>query len=205
MAGLFVGGALLLFGLLYLALRDPNILPLAEYCDENADRCAVVGEADAPITLIEVSDFGCPHCRSFHQTTAPSIIEEYVETGQAKWVFVPYALSDTTLPAANAAMCAKEQDAFFEFTEAMFAQESQQESLTQDGFLAAAETAGLDTAPFSDCVINGRYNNTIRANQQAARNIRVTGTPTFFINGEKLGGNQPFSSFVQQFEQILNS
>ncbi len=202
--GLTIGGVIILFALLYLALQEPETQTLAEYCESNSENCATLGAQDAPITLVEVSDFGCPHCQNFHQNTAGAIKDIYVNNDQVKWVFLPYALRAETVPAANAAMCANEEEKYYEFAEALFNLDTQV-ALTRDGFLEVGAAIGLDEDSFTACLIDGRYNSIIGDNQAAARSARVTGTPTFFINGQTLNGAQPFSEFQRVFESYLNS
>jgi protein-disulfide isomerase len=203
--GIIVVGAIALFGLLYLALREPETQSLAEYCEAADGNCVSIGDANAPVTLVEVSDFGCPHCRDFHRTTASVIIDQFVDQGLVHWVTVPYALGPQTLPAANAALCANEQGQYHEFSEALFLKEPPQEALTRDGFLAVSEEVGLDANSFRQCLEEGRYNQTVSTNQAAAGQARVNSTPTFFINDQLIRGNRPFEEFEQLFNQIINS
>ena len=120
-AVLVVGG---LFYLLFLSLQDQDIpqraQALTEYCQENPDNCMTKGSPEAPVTIVEVSDYGCGHCRNFNLDTAPLLEDLYVRSGQVQWVVLPYALSATTAPSAEASMCAAEHDAFFEFHNRMF-------------------------------------------------------------------------------------
>ncbi len=200
-------GVIALFGLLYLAVREPETQSsqtLSEYCSENSENCVTLGFEQAPITLVEVSDFGCPHCRDFHQDKASTIKENYVDTNEVKWVFLPYALRPETAPAANAAMCASEEDKYFEFTEALFNQNTET-TLTRNGFLIAAGEVGLDIDPFTTCLEENRYGQIINSNQQAARNARVTGTPTFFVNDQIVRGNVPLEEFENLFDRLASS
>lgn len=205
--GLILVGVLVFGGLLYLALRPTEAAPvqtLAEYCGENEARCIFLGEESAPVTLVEVSDFGCVHCQSFHAETATPLKEQYVDTGDVRWVVLPYALSPSTVPAAASGMCANEQGNFFDYANALFAIEPATTRLTADGFQQAAETAGLDVDEFVSCMGEGQYLDTVERNQVAARAVGVTGTPTFFLNDEELSGAQPLSVFSQAIESLLN-
>ena len=209
---LVIGGVVLvgvvgLFALLFLAIREPEAqqsLTLAEYCSQNDEKCASIGADDAPVTFVEVSDFGCPHCQSFHQEKSAAIKENYVNTGQVKWVFLPYALRPETVPAANAALCAAEQGNYSEFTDALFNLPIET-ALTRDGFLMAADEIDLDIDSFTTCVEDGRYNRTVGDNQQAARAVRVSGTPTFFVNDQIVTGNVPLAEFERLFNQQSDS
>lgn len=205
--GLIALGVIVFGFLLYLALRGPESQPvqtLAEYCEANPDRCAVSGEADAPVTLVEVSDFGCTHCTAFHNETASDLEAQFVEPGTVRWVVMPYALSTTTVPAAAAAMCAGEQDKYFEFTHTMFAIDPVETRLSPEGYQQAANAVGLDMAAFNSCMQDARFIDVVNANRDAARNVGVSGTPTFFVNDEKLVGAQPLSVFAQTIESLIN-
>lgn len=202
-AGIVVVGVLALFGLLALSFQEPDNLTLTDYCQENITNCVAYGAADAPVTIIEISDFGCPHCRDFHQQTWPSLATEYVDTGQVRWLTLPYALRPETVPAANAALCAEEQGAYFAFSQALFTQPDQLDSLTEMGLLQAATTVDLDTAVFQQCLAEGRYTHIVQDNMEAARKAGVSATPTFIINGRKFEGAYPFSVFQRQIEALL--
>lgn len=209
---LVVGGLILVgvvvFGLLlFLALRptqSQTVQSLADYCAANPDRCPVSGEADAPVTMVEVADFGCIHCTAFHNETAEPLKEQFVDTGTVRWVALPYALSTTTLPAAAASMCANEQERYFEYTNALFAIEPVEERLTPEGYRQAAEAAALDLEQFNSCMADGRFIDVVNDNRDAARNVQVSGTPTFFLNDERLVGAQPLSVFAQTINSLLN-
>jgi len=198
------GGIILLGGLLYFSLQSGEIVTIELRCEDEDAMCASKGNADAPVTIIEILDFGCVHCRAFHVETSPLIDSQYVATGDVRFVMMPYALSGNTLPAANAALCAEEQESYFTYSDALFAQYDNPDYLTRDSLIAAGETAGLEMASFSACVDDGRYNATITDNIDIARLNRVNSTPNFFINGVALEGAQPFSVFQQRIESYLN-
>lgn len=206
--GVVIGGVVLV-GLMALALRGPETLQLARYCEQNPQNCMVEGAADAPVTVVEVSDYGCPHCRDFNVETAVQIHDQYVETGQVKWVVLPFALSNQfgeapTMPTAVAAMCAGEQERFPAYHRAAFALQGTPLFNTPDGLQAAAETAGLDTAVFAACLADNEYEQIIRRNMQAAASAGINSTPSFAIGREVLRGALPFSIFQQRIESLLN-
>ena len=204
--GIIAGGVLILAGLFWLAWGGSSTATtsLANYCAENEGRCISIGEADAPVTLVEVSDYGCGYCKNFNLQTAPRIEAEYVETGQVRWVVLPYALSAQTAPAAAASLCAADQDAFALFHHTMFEIQESELALTRDGFLSAATDLGLDIDTFTACVDGNQHMATIQANQQAATRAGVTGTPAFFVNDRPLEGARPFEHFQQSFARWLN-
>ena len=201
--GVVFVGVIGLFALLFLALRGPEpqeTLTLTEYCTQNPDSCVELGDADASTTFVEVSDFGCSHCQAFHQEKSTPIEENYVDTGKVKWIFVPYALRAETVPAANAALCADEQNQYLEFSDSLY-ELPIEERLVREGFISAASDVGLDIEPFTACLEEGRYNETISSNQQAASAVRVSGTPTFFVNDQMISGNVPLAEFERLFNQ----
>ena len=204
--GLIVVSLVVFGGLLFLALRptaSQTVQTLAEFCESNPQNCAVIGNEDAPVTMVEVSDFGCSHCTAFHNTTAEDLKAEFVDDGTMRWVALPYALSATTVPAAGAALCAGEQDNYFGFANALFAIESLDVRLTAAGFEQAAESIGLDMDAFRSCMDDGRNLDLVNTNRDMARTNRVSGTPTFFLNDVTLTGEQPLSAFAQTINSLV--
>ena len=204
-AGGTLVGAIVLFGLLFLAMREPPVQTLASYCDANPDNCQITGASDAPVTIVEVSDYGCNHCRDFNLEKASILDEQYVATGDVKWVILPFSLDDVRQPAAEAVMCAGDQEKFTEYHHALFTLMDTPLAFTRDGYLSAAQTAGIpDLDTFTQCMDSRQYSSIIQENRSAARHAGVTGTPSFFINDAKLEGNQPLSVFQQRIESLTN-
>ena len=204
--GLIGAGVLVFAGLLWLALRPTDsttVQTAAEFCAANPENCARIGQSDAPVTMVEVSDFGCVHCTDFHNNTAEDLKAQFVDSGTMQWVALPYALSTTTLPAAAAAMCAGEQDLYFEFADALFAIDDTATRISPAGYRQAAETVGADLDAFQNCMDDGRNIDLVNANRDVARNNRVSGTPTFFLNDETLSGAQPLDVFAQTINSLL--
>lgn len=204
LGGLIAIGVVGLFALLFLSLQggttpvaddQPAERVLEGYCERNPDRCMVRGDSAAPVTIVEVSDYGCIHCRNFNMDTAATLDDAYVESGEVRWISVPFALSTTTLPAAESALCAGEQDSYWEYHHALFEQHGSDVALTRAGFLQAAEAVGLDVDAFAACLDGGAYTSIVQSNMTAAQQAGVSATPTFFVNGVVLPGNRPFSDF----------
>lgn len=209
---LLIGGivavGLIVIVLLALTLRDPDssssaLSSLGKYCQNNPDNCIAKGDPDAPVTIVEISDYGCGHCSDFNLETAPVLDSEYVATDDVYWIVLPYALREETIPAAASAMCAAEQDAYFEYHEKMFEYLATPVALTPAGFLQAAGDVGLDLEEFNACLSSGKYNTVIRENATAAAGAGVRATPSFFINDQKLEGNFPIESFREQIEALI--
>lgn len=205
--GIVIGG-MVLVGLMAVALREPETLTLERYCEQNPGNCIVEGAANAPVTVVEVSDYGCGHCRNFNTDTAVQLHQQYVETGQVKWVVMPFALSSQpggTIPSAVAALCAAEQDNFAAYHRAAFDLQSSPLYNTTEGFRAAAATAGLDTAAFATCLASNDYEQVVRRNMQAAASAGINSTPSFALGADIIRGNLPLAVFQQRIESLLRS
>lgn len=205
--GVIIGG-IVLVGLMALAFREPGRLKLQQFCNQNPENCMVEGDEDAPVTIVEVSDYGCGHCRDFNLEKSDQIKEQFVETGQVRWVVMPFALSGQggvapTLPTAVAAMCANEQDQFAEFHKAAFLLQGTELFNTEEGINATAASLGLDLEAFASCLADNDYERIIRRNMQAAASAGLEGTPSFAIGEELISGNQPLEVFQQRIESLL--
>lgn len=199
MIGAVVIGAVVLFALLFLALREPEVRTIAQYCQANPENCVTNGGEDAPVTIVEVSDYGCSHCRDFNLDKADVIDQRYVEPGTVQWVVLPFALRDETSLAAESALCARDQGVFFPYHRALFEQQTTALAFTRDGYLDAAQIAGVaDLDAFASCVDSRQYAGVVNDNRLIARQNGVSGTPTFFVNDRALEGNQPLDVFEQR-------
>jgi protein-disulfide isomerase len=208
--GLVLGGIVIFVGLIALAFREPARLSLLGFCDNNPDNCIVIGSEDADVAVVEVSDYGCSHCRDFNLETAPLLQAEYVDTAQVKWIVVPFALqsqagSFPTLPSAVASMCANEQGAFVDFHESLFELQGTQLFNSEQGFLQVATALDMDIDAFNSCLNDNSYADRIIENITMAQQAGVNSTPSFFIDGNVLPGNQPISVFQQRIDALLGS
>ena len=161
------------------------------------------GPANAPITLVEFSDFECPYCRSYFLNTLPRILEAY--PNQIRHVFKDLPLISihaNAFPAAVAALCAHEQGAFWEFHDLLFGMEL---SLGTDAYQQYAADLGLSQSKFTNCLDAQRYTDQVQADYDFAIQLGVRSTPTFFINGILIVGAQPFEVFSQIIESELGN
>jgi protein-disulfide isomerase len=203
--GAFFVGIIIIFALLYLALQEPEPTTLASYCVDNPDNCIFKGPADAPVTIVEISDYGCSHCRDFNLETAGLLEDLYVAPGDVRWITLPFALSATTFPAAEAAMCANDQGQFGQFHRRMFELQGTPSLYTPEGLSQVAADLGLDQAEFDSCLANGVYNSVVEKNVREASLAGVNATPTFFINDKKFGGNFPLTTFQSEISSALGT
>lgn len=158
------------------------------------------GSKDAPITLVEFTDFQCPFC-SKAVATVKEVMRQY--PGKVRWVFrdFPIASLHPNAPkAAEAARCAGEQGKFWEYHDLLF--DSQNQTTTAD-FKRFAEQLKLDPKGFGQCLDTGKHQAAVDADVQDGARLGITGTPTFFINGRILVGAQPLENFKKVIEAEL--
>lgn len=165
------------------------------------------GAADAPIRVIEFSDFGCGYCRRFHVETYPTLHEEYVETGKVRWKYVPFVLGSfpNASEAAHAGECAIAQDRFPPLRRRLFRDQGEwrQADRPEETFVRFAREEGLDADRFRSCLEEERRADRVRRNVELGRRVGVRGTPTFIVQGYPLQGAQPVHVFRQIFERLL--
>ncbi|MBI4256545.1 DsbA family protein [Candidatus Uhrbacteria bacterium] len=162
------------------------------------------GNVDAPITIIEYSDFQCPYCSRFHPTML-QVMEEY--TDSVRWVYRHFPLSfhPEATPAALAAECASEQGKFWEYADALFENQS---SLGSEYYATLAADLGLNTTQWQDCFNTEKYNDVIEAQAQSGGAAGVSGTPGSFVidqdgNAIPIKGALPFSSVAAAIDSVL--
>ncbi len=167
--------------------------------DVSADDDPAIGPADAAVVIIAFSDFSCPHCANFALNTLPRLIEAYGD--RVRFVFrdAPI-LGPTSGWAALAAECADDQGKFWEYHDLLFAN---QRSLSRENLTAYAQQLELDTAVFDACVDNQTHLEELQKDLADAQAVGLSGTPTFFINGRRVVGAQPFEVFVEIIEAEL--
>lgn len=167
------------------------------------------GSPDAPIRIVEFSDFGCGYCRQFHVETYPTLHEEYVETGKVHWKYVPYILGmfgPNAVDAALAGECAGEQGGFVAMRERLFAAQSEWKGAgdPRAHFRRYAGEEGLDAARFTSCMEENRPQERVVASSQLGRQLGIRGTPTFFILGHTvIPGALPVETFRIVLDQVL--
>lgn len=144
------------------------------------------GPADAPVTIVELSDYNCPICGDFSNGTSHLVDDELVATGQVRYVVQPFALWAESVPVVEAAICAQEQGGFWDFHHVLFANQplfSRARPPTGDLLRQFAEASGLDVGEFQACYNQGRRDEVEESTRAAKEDLEVTSTPTFFVNG----------------------
>jgi protein-disulfide isomerase len=159
-----------------------------------------LGPDDAPIIIVEFSDYQCPFCQRFHDETYRPLLDAY--PGQIRFVYRNLPLTSIhpeAFPSAVAAACANEQDAFWAYHDKLFSTEN----LGRQVYIQYATDLKLDLAAFQECIDSDRHNDSINADADFAINLGINSTPTFFINGLALVGAQPIDVFKQVIDKEL--
>ncbi|MEX2272213.1 MAG: DsbA family protein [Vicinamibacterales bacterium] len=172
---------------------------------------ALQGRPDAPIAIIEFADFECPYCAKFARETWPVLRERYVASGQVLMAFRQLPLENIhrfAMTAAESAICAGRQGRFWDMHEVLFQNPKRLDAASVRDY---GKSLGLDSAAFVSC-LEGEAVEQVRADQDAARSLGISGTPTFLLgrtqpNGmvlvtERLGGAAPVAMFAEALDRL---
>lgn len=179
---------------LTLPVAEPPVLAV------DTDDDPSVGPADAPIIIIEFSDFQCPYCQK-SVATLKEVRRLYGDKIRVVYRDYPGPNHPHAAPAAEAAQCAGDQGIFWEYHDALF---NHQAPGTGWDFEALARELGLHANEFSSCLNTGRYREEVRKDLQDGLALGITSTPTFFINGRPLVGAQPLAEFSRLIDPLLS-
>lgn len=162
-----------------------------------------LGKENAPVKIIEFSDFQCPFCGRHYSQSHSQLVKEYVDTGKAVFYYKHFPLSfhPEAYPAALAYECAGEQDKNWEMHDKIF---ENQDAMSEASYKQWANDLGLNTAKFNECFDSDKYKEKIDADFNEGQELGVSGTPSFFINGVKVVGAQPYSAFKQVIDAELS-
>ncbi len=175
------------------------------YSNPTVGTDVILGNQDAPVTLIEFGDFQCPYCENFFTNVEKPLREEYIKTGKVKMVFRDFpldAIHPYARPAANAAECAKEQNKFWEYHDALY---TQQANLATMDYTALAGQLGMNQAQFQQCYQAKKYDAEITKDYNDGVAAGVSGTPSSFVNGQLLAGALPYPSFKAAIDKALQN
>ncbi len=171
-----------------------------------------LGNASAPLTIVEFSDFECSYCRRFHEKVFPNLKSQYIDTGMVRFVHkdLPLPFHPHALEAAAAARCAREQNRYWDMYSGLF---DQQDCLSCKGILAIAAEEKIDTASLQSCMERKTTVAVINANRSEASLHNIRATPTFVIGatqgddtvkGRVIEGALPWSTFKTTIDKALH-
>ncbi len=177
----------------------------SEPVEVSVGNAAILGDKNAPVTILEFSDFECPFCSRFVLNTMPQIMSDYVNKGKVKLAFrhFPLGFHQNAKPAAIATECAREQggdEMFFKMHDKIY---GDQQNLSVENLKKWAGELGLKTSQFNDCLDTKKYEKQVDADMKDGQSFGVSGTPAFFINGRMISGAQPFAAFKTVIDEEL--
>jgi protein-disulfide isomerase len=175
----------------------------------NLEGFAMLGSKEAPLTIVEFTDYQCPFCQRFHTTSFGDLKKNYIDTGKVRFYSrdLPLDFHPNAMRAAEAARCANEQGQFWKLRDVMGANPSK---LDLDSLLADAADLKMDVNAFRACVESEKYKNAVQTDVMEAMKIGASGTPTFVIgrstpdgvDGELVVGAQPYPMFDQKLKEL---
>lgn len=170
----------------------------------------ILGDPNAPITIVEFGDYQCEMCYRWFHTSKPQIVENYIETGKANLVFVDLAFLGRDSPkAAQASYCAEDQEKYWDFHDILYNSQEHVDNgwANSERLKAFAFELGLDMELFNSCLDSGKYSKRVQYNIQQAREQGIRSTPTFIVVGDnqqkQISGAQPYSVFKQVLDTLV--
>ena len=177
-------GALALVAAILLVYFLPRLLNTSKVEGYASQAGQSVGDPNAPVKVVEFSNFGCSHCRTFALENEEQFAKKYVETGKVYFTYKVFQFSeDETFKAAEAAYCAGDQDRFFEMQKLLFQNSAFAGAYADSSISSYAKQLGLNMTEFNQCMENDTQLANIRADTANAQALGVTGTPMFDVNG----------------------
>ena len=178
-----------------------NVGPNVKRFNVPAGDNPTVGPDNAPVTIVEFSDYQCPYCVRWYQEVSAKLLENYKD--KIRFVYRDFPLSSIhpeAQSAAEAAHCAGEQASYWPYHDALFGEKY---GLGGTTYIKYASDLGLNVDQFTKCVSEHRYKNQVNANFTFGTTVGVSSTPTFFINGLAVVGAQPYEVFQQIIDKEL--
>lgn len=164
------------------------------------------GSADAPVVVVEYGDYQCPACGRFASEVKPKIEEEFVNSGQVRFVFRNFQfIGEESQWAAEAAECANEQGKFWEYYEKLYSSQSGENvgAFQKANLERFAADLGLQTEQFNQCLASGKYADKVKAETLEAQNLGLRSTPSLIVNGELVDGGGQYEILSQWIREIL--
>ena len=169
----------------------------------------ILGNSNAPITILEWGDYQCTFCYKFHQNTLNIIQEDFIDTGKVKLVFKNFPLNGPdSLLAAEAAYCAEDQEKYWQYHDELYKNWGGERTgwITRESLGNFANAVNLDLNEFNKCLDDHKYQNKVNIIHEFGKEIGIDATPSFLVfNGEKIikiRGNQPLEVFLKTFDEL---
>jgi len=169
-----------------------------------------IGNADAPVTLVEFADYQCPYCKRFHSDAYAQLKKDYIDTGKVRFVSrdLPLEFHPFALRAAEEVRCAADQGKYWEFRDALF---SNADPPNDDVIKKTATTLSLDQNALQSCLTSDKYKADVQKDAAEAATLQISGTPSFVLarsskdklDGVRLVGAQPYATFDSAIREML--
>ena len=201
--GVLVGGVLSEYG---VNSNDSKKLTFSKLVENGSP---VMGNINAPITILEWGDYQCTFCYKFHQNTLDIINEDFIKTGKVKIIFKDFPLNgfDSKL-AAEASYCAQDQEKYWQYHDELYKNWGGERTgwITRESLTKFAEIVDLDIEKFNKCLDDHKYENKVNSLYAFGKEIGIDATPSFLVfNDEKIikiRGNQPLEVFLKTFDEF---
>lgn len=170
-----------------------------------------IGDPNAPVKMVNYSDYQCPFCQRFHEETFPLILRDYIETGKVHYTYRNFTVvggggaGSESFNAAKASVCANEQGRFFEYHDMLFANQTGENigDFTERRLYAMADLVGLEAEAFDRCFKSGAAADAVNGDKAAGMQAGINSTPSFVINGTLFLGAQPYGEFQKAIDAAL--
>jgi protein-disulfide isomerase len=201
--GVLVGGVLSEYG---VNSNDSKKLTFSKLVENGSP---VMGNINAPITILEWGDYQCTFCYKFHQNTLDIINEDFIKTGKVKIIFKDFPLNgpDSKL-AAEASYCAQDQEKYWKYHDELYKNWGGERTgwITRESLAKFAETVNLDVEKFNKCLDDHKYENKVDLLYAFGKEIGIDATPSFLVFNDqkmiKIRGNQPLEVFLKTFDEF---
>ena len=185
---------------------EPNLLTTTKLIDGGSP---IMGDLNAPITILEWGDYQCTFCYKFHQDTLNVINEDYIKAGKVKLVFKDFPLNGPdSLLAAEAAYCAQDQGKYWQYHDELYKNWGGERTgwITRESLERFGTSVNLDLEEFNKCLDEQKYQDKVAFLHNFGKEIGIDATPSFLVfNDEKIikiRGNQPLEVFLKTFDEL---
>ncbi len=199
-----IGGMFLAF---YPESENDSVLLTTSKLIENGS--PILGESNAPITILEWGDYQCTFCYKFHQNTLDIIDNDFIQTGKVKIIFKDFTLNGPdSILAAEASYCAEDQGKYWKYHNELYKNWGGEKTgwITRDSLDRFAITVELDLLEFNACLDMHKYQNRVIMHYEFGKEIGIDATPTFLVFNDqkiiKIRGNQPLEVFLKTFDEL---
>lgn len=188
--------------------EGPPKITMSTFLD---NRSPILGNANAPITLVEFGDYQCHFCNVFFHSTEDDILKKYIETGKVRMIFKDFnIIGPDSINASHGAHCASDQELFWEYHDILYSNWTGENNgwASSENLGKFAEEIGSNMDEWTECIASANHSQIILASNEDAKSLGLTGTPAFFIIGPdgkttRVFGAQPFEVFENIFEAEL--